>query len=88
MLWTYVVLWNKNIWEILSSQKLCERRNNFRQHDVQFVFITVCVCGMHGYKHGDRKFDNFMKQVIWLLLFHMRKLRHREAESIAMVTKF
>lgn len=36
------------------------------------MFIAGCVCGEGGvcsYKHGDRKFDNFMRQIIWLSLF-------------------
>lgn len=68
--WTCIALWSKATWEILSPQQLCKRRNNFRQQDVQCA-IAVCVwgrSGVYGYKHGGRKFGNFMKQIIWLLL--------------------
>lgn len=72
MFWTCIVLWNKDTRETLSFQKLCKRRNNFRQQALQSVFITVSVCGeggVYGHKHRDRKFGNFIRQIIWLSLF-------------------
>lgn len=36
------------------------------------MFIAVSVCGeggVCGHKHRDRKFGNFIRQIIWLSLF-------------------